>query len=33
MLSSLSLEVMTAVHPQLGLTPGLMILFHKKEKE
>lgn len=32
-LSSLSLEVMTAVHPQLGITPGLLVLLHKKAKE
>ena len=32
-LSTFSLEVMTAVHPQLGITPGLLVLFHKKEKE
>jgi hypothetical protein len=31
-LSNLSLEMMMAIHPQLGVTPGLMILFHKKEK-
>lgn len=32
-LSNLSVEVMTAVHSQLGITPGLQLLFHKKEKE
>jgi hypothetical protein len=32
-LSNLSLEVMTAVHPQLGITPGLAILFQQKEKK
>ncbi|HYH15796.1 MAG TPA: hypothetical protein VD794_11275 [Flavisolibacter sp.] len=31
-LSSLSLEVTTSIHPQLGVTPGLLLLFHKKEK-
>jgi hypothetical protein len=31
-LSAISLEVMTSVHPQLGVSPGLMILFHQKEK-
>lgn len=31
-LSNITLEAVTSVHPQLGLSPVLMILFHKKEK-
>lgn len=29
-LSSIALEVATSIHPQLGMSPGLMILFHQK---
>ena len=31
-LSSIALEVITSIHPQLGMSSGLMILFHQKEK-
>jgi hypothetical protein len=32
-LKLISLEVLTSYHQQLGLTPGLVILFHTKEKQ
>lgn len=31
-LKDLKLEVVGSVHPQLGLTPGLQLIFHQKEK-
>ena len=32
-LDALSLEVLTSFHQQLGLTPGIAFIFHKKEKK
>lgn len=31
-LKAMRLDVMASVHPQLGVTPGLQLIFHQKEK-
>jgi hypothetical protein len=31
-LANITVELMTSVHPQLGMSPGLMLLFQQKEK-